>query len=471
MSDRAAKQGLTVGLLMAIGAGALAAQSRLTGTVRDTTGAPIAGVEISATGLQRTATTDRSGAFRLDGIPVGSATITARRLGYAPQSTVLKIAAGENSLPDIVLTVIPRELDTVSTREQQLWRERPLLREFEENRRLGMGQFITRAEFARNQGGFISPMVEKMRGVIVVRGGRSGMWIANRYIPVADNECTTLEGLDNGGIVTPAGANCRYCFPDVYLDYTRISSRKTAPNIGSFSPDALEAMEVYLGGAETPMRYASGLTACGVVVLHTRAVGNNARRIAAAQNGPTRSRFLANVSASAGHPDVACYNCGLGSTFVASAGYTFRDRWVLGGQYTRWTGNEHGPQSLSIRTVNVEWYPHPEPARVKWFINAGFGQMRVDLVSQPDSENTDAYKGSRLPTTVLGTGVDVAVLRRFVVTPYVSLARNFGGLASREHCNSQFRSDGTVVTACSVYPTPVQPVFTFWQMGTRFGWR
>jgi hypothetical protein len=79
--------------------------------------------------------------------------------------------------------------------------------------------------------------------------------------------------------------------------------------------------------------------------------------------------------------------------------------------------------------------------------------------------------GSRLPTTVLGTGVDVVVLRRFVVTPYVSLARNFGGLASREHCNSQFRSDGTVVTACSVYPTPVQPVFTFWQMGTRFGWR
>ena len=42
MSDRVAKQGLTVALMMAIGAGALAAQSRLIGTVRDTTGAQTA---------------------------------------------------------------------------------------------------------------------------------------------------------------------------------------------------------------------------------------------------------------------------------------------------------------------------------------------------------------------------------------------------------------------------------------------
>lgn len=473
MSDRVAKQVLTVAVTMAMGAGTLAAQSRLTGTVRDTTGAPIAGVEISATGLQRTATTDRSGTFRLDGIPVGSTTITARRLGYAPQSTILRIGAGDNTLPDIILTVIPRELDTVSTREQQLWRERPLLREFAENQRLGMGQFITRADFEKNRGGFLSPMLDQRRGMIVVRGPKSATWIGNKYLPIVsgtDGDCTELEDYA-GGPLSPAGANCNYCFPDVYLDYAKISTKGAATNIGRFNPDMLEGMEIYLGAAETPPRYASGLTSCGVIVLHTRAVDRQQRRIAAAQDGPTRSRVLVNVSGAAGHPGAWCDACGLGSTVEATAGYTFRDRWVVGGRYARWTGEANGSQSLSMRTVNLEWYPHPEPARLKWFLNAGVGKMDVSLRSQPDRENLETFTGKGLPMTSIGTGLDVAIFGRLVITPFASLARNFGGQTSRNHCTSQFRADGTVSTVCLDFPKLVQPTFTFTQLGTRFGWR
>src|SRR4051812_43831880 len=105
MSSRVERLVGTV-VMMVAAASTLAAQARITGTVRDTTGAPISGVEVSASGTSRTATTDRTGAFRLEGVAIGTTTITARRLGYAAQGTVLRLVAGDNTLPDVVLTAV-----------------------------------------------------------------------------------------------------------------------------------------------------------------------------------------------------------------------------------------------------------------------------------------------------------------------------------------------------------------------------
>ena len=456
-------------MVMLSAARELAAQARLTGTVRDTTGAPIAGVEVIVSGISRTTTTDRTGAFRLEGLPAGTATVTTRRLGYAAQGTVLRLVNGDNTMPDVVLTVVARELDTVSTREQQLWRERPLLREFEENRKLGMGQFITRAEFAKNQGGFISPMLDQRRGIVVVRGPYAKTWIANKYMPSVG--CFELEDYA-GGTLSPAfpDPRCNYCYPDVYVDYAKISSRGVAPNVARFSPDQLEAMEIYLGPAETPTRYASGPTSCGAVVLHTRAVDSKPRVVGLRRpDQPTRARFLVNVSAAAGHPGANCVECGIGSAFDAMLGYTLNDRWVLGGRYAKWSGAANGPQSLSLTTANLEWYPHPEPARVKWFMNVGLGVMTVDLRSQPSREVVDGYTGSGMPSTSFGTGVDISMMHRVVLTPFISHSRNFGGDARMNHCISQFPTNAPVSTEC--FPIRSNPTFTFTQLGTRIGWR
>jgi hypothetical protein len=311
-------------------------------------------------------------------------------------------------------------------------------------------------------------MLDKMRGVVVVRGARSRTWLGNKYIPSVGT-CTTLE--DWGGEpISPPGANCNYCFPDVYLDYTKISSSRTAVNIAQFNPDQLEAMEVYLGAAETPMRYASGLTGCGVIVLHTRAVESKPRVIAQRpQTGPTRSKFLVNVSAAAGHPGANCTACGFGSAFDGSVGYTLSDRWVVGGRYAKWAGSRNAPQSLSMKTVNLEWYPHPEPGRVKWFTNVGVGAMTVDLHSQTNGEVYDEYTGGGLPSAMFGTGADITLMRRLVLTPFLSHSRNFGGQVRMNHCISQFPTSGPVSTAC--FPVPANRHFTFTQLGTRVGWR
>jgi hypothetical protein len=452
---------------VAAGAGDVLAQARITGTVRDSTGAAVAGAEVFVQGTSRTSSTDRDGAFRISGLAVGTSVIGVRKLGFAPTSTVMRLVDGDNQLPDIVLIASPVQLDTVATREQQLWREYPLLREFEENRRVGLGQFVTRAQLEQQKGGFLSPVVSQMRGLVVVRSMSVGskLWLGNLYVPTFGT-CTELEDR-NGANITPPLANCNYCFPDVYLDRHKLSRAKEAVNVGQFHPDMLQAVEIYLGPAETPIRYASGATSCGVIVFHSRVHEDKPRIVARAQEGPTRSRVFGNVSASTGHYGGSCIRCGQASGVDAMLGYTLKDRWVVGGRFGKWTGTTNGPQSMTMQQAVVEWYPHPDPGRFKWFVNAGVGTMSVSVVSAPRFDIRDSYRG-RLPTISAGTGMDVALRTRITLSPFLAYTRTLSGTASQNRCMSYGGS--TPTTACN--ELPAQPrLFTLPRAGLRLGWR
>jgi hypothetical protein len=457
--------------MMASTASELAGQARISGIVRDTTGAPIAGVEVSATGTTRTETTDRSGAFQLEGLPAGTAQVTLRRVGYSPQTTIMKLVDGDNSLGEVVLTVTPRELDTVRTSEQELYRDYPLLREFDANRKVGLGQFVTRQQLEMQRGGFMTPILTQLRGVMMIRSATVAQhaWIANSLIPTTS--CTVLEDLMNGEQVGPVrDAACHYCYPAVYLDNALIAPQGVAANVGRFSPDQLEAVQVYLGDAETPAKYINARSGCGVIVLHSRVVQVQPR-IYARQDHPTRSRLYLNAAVSAGKSGSDCTYCGSGTASDFRAGYTFRDRWVLGVRAANWSGNPGGFQSIKLRQGFLEWYPHPDPGRFKWFITTALGNMNVDVYSEKSLESSDRYVGSGLPSMALGTGMDVSVVRRFVVTPFISYNRNLSGYVDQTHCVTHIPTGGsTFVTDCvTLGATP--HTFSLLQLGTRVGWR
>jgi hypothetical protein len=453
----------------ACGATPLAAQAKLVGTVRDSAGVPIAGAEVGVESMTRTATTGRRGTFELSGVGTGNLIVAVRRLGYARWSTTVSIVAGDNRLPDIVLTPLARELDTVAIRDQQILREHPLLREFEENRRIGLGQFVTRADLAKMQGGFMSPVFNQMRGLLMVRSltVASHTWIATTTINPSG---VVLEDRFDGEVVMPPRATIDYCYPVVYLDQVPISSPGTAVNIGRFSPDQLQAIEVYLNPAETPLRYSNSRSLCGVIVFHTRVPDPRPRGIARVSDGPTRSRIFANVSLAAAKPGADCLDCARGSGLDAMLGYTFNDRWVITGRYARWTGASGGPQAMTLRQALVEWYPHPEPGRVKWFVNAGAGSMSIALHTAHGNDYADEFNANGLPAIVAGTGVDIALASRMVITPVVSHTRTVGGRTLKTHCLKQIEAGVVVTTNC--YPVSSEPTtFNLTQIGTRIGWR
>jgi hypothetical protein len=232
----------------------------------DSTRTPLAGVEVALPDLARRALTDDGGAFRLADIPPGTHRVLVRRLGYGPLDTTLAFAPNARVDRRVLLGRVTT-LDSVIVSEQRA----PALPDFEANRRLGIGRFLTRDDLAQQTGKRLSDVLRSMPGLTVLAGTGGRAWIASGHgqrslgchRPERDGE---VRGID-------PPAPCGTCYPHVYLDGVLLS-RTTIPDVGRFTPDEIEAVEYYASAAQVPARYTDVSTAssasCGVLVLHTR---------------------------------------------------------------------------------------------------------------------------------------------------------------------------------------------------------
>lgn len=80
------------------GAGAIAGR-----VVDSVTGAPLAGVDITLDGTPYTTATDRTGAFRLTGVPTGAYTLLALYLGHADERADVTVTASQTVTVDVKL--------------------------------------------------------------------------------------------------------------------------------------------------------------------------------------------------------------------------------------------------------------------------------------------------------------------------------------------------------------------------------
>jgi hypothetical protein len=259
------------GLLPAMLAAATAGAQSLTGFVRDSAGHPVANAEVAIEALNRRAISDTTGHFALDGVAGGMRLLSVRRVGYAPLNRMVRIADGMPPL-DLRLTSLAVKLDTVRTTEQY----RPtdiLMMEYLDNRKMGLGHFITQADLEKMNGAPIAEAFDNVLDIVVLRGSSTHAWIANKRIRSLAQTCTSLE--DRGRVETvtpkpPANPECTYCFPTVFLDFTRLSTRDEAPNINRFAATSLESVEVFPSPAQLPQRYIGSASGCGVIVFHQR---------------------------------------------------------------------------------------------------------------------------------------------------------------------------------------------------------
>jgi len=87
----------------------------IAGTVKDSSGAPVAGVAIGTVPASTTATTDSSGKFTLANIPIGAYTVSASKTGYQTQQlTGVGVSAGATNQISITLATAPGAPGAVS---------------------------------------------------------------------------------------------------------------------------------------------------------------------------------------------------------------------------------------------------------------------------------------------------------------------------------------------------------------------
>lgn len=249
------------------------------GVVTDSTNKPIINAEVMLPDLGKGTGTNEQGVFVLRDIPAGSQRVVVRHVGYGAIETQLMFASGQ-TLQRHIMMVRSTTLDSVVVTEKSTDHA---LDDFEVNRRLGLGHFLTRAELAPQEGRSTGAVLTSIPGIKVYVMGPYA-WVGS-----SRHNATSLHGGGVGKLGLDKADSLKQaplweCYALVYLDrnliwrgqkYTYrtpqgvVTQWEPLFDINTIPVSSIEAIEFYATGAETPMKYASLNSECGVLVIHT----------------------------------------------------------------------------------------------------------------------------------------------------------------------------------------------------------
>ena len=230
-------------LLLAVAVPAVGAQSRATliGSVRDTSGSALSLAQLSV-GAARTVT-DSAGRFTLTGLPAGSASITVRRLGFAPGNANVDLVEGRTDSVHVVLVMLPAQLPGLVADAEA--RERIRLADFYRHREAGQGYYLNRHQLDSTRVRRLSDLMRRIPGVRLL--------------------------VDRNGRVQLRMSRSESCAPDFWID----GQRAAQLTVDDVPLTDVEAIEVYRGPSGLPPEYnvRFGNPGCGAIVIWTRLPG------------------------------------------------------------------------------------------------------------------------------------------------------------------------------------------------------
>lgn len=231
--------------LRATAPGLWTGSARLSGTVRDTAGRPIAAATVMVWGSGREAPTNDRGTFSIDGLPGGTHTLEVRLIGYVPIRRVVHLSEARPVTVDVVIGEKIAVLPTVPVRAQLVYSRQ--LVEFDRRRRAGFGQYLTPAEIERR------PVVEL--GTLLQ--GSFGVYVQH----------------DRGIATVAMRSRGRNCSPSIYVD----GIRDMTGDISWLKSDMVAAIELYEREGLRPAEFMDR-NPCGAIIVWTRPVPMRPRR-------------------------------------------------------------------------------------------------------------------------------------------------------------------------------------------------
>jgi hypothetical protein len=271
---------LTVGAAAASGAGnAASAQTarsdttskpannayryRVLGVFDDATGDPIEGVEVSDVLTGNKSLTTSTGTVSLLFVPDGGGFIRLRKVGYEMQTMPVAIAPSELTPVTVVLRRAAM-LDKVVVTDSAARHLSPGLRQFEEHRRNGTGQYIAQADLRKQDTKSLASVFSGKFNGVQSLAGRAGA----SYLVSSRKQC-------NG----PALRQCTRpdCYVTVYLDGVRLFDNTMGagvlPDFSRMNASDYSGAEFYPGGEALPAGFSPTNADCGTLLLWSRTDG------------------------------------------------------------------------------------------------------------------------------------------------------------------------------------------------------
>ena len=193
-------------------------------------------------------------------------------MGYSPAELRVTLSGGETVERTIRLSRVVA-LDSVVVRAEP----RAAIPSFEENRKRGLGHFFTRAQLANLEGSRMSAVLSQMPGLNITTIGTAAWVVSNRGTKTLQNRRCPERENEPGAIQATRETGRQIactCYPVVYVNdamiYRGAGANDLVPNVNRFDVASIEAIEFYASPAQTPLKYSTLNSSCGVLVFHTR---------------------------------------------------------------------------------------------------------------------------------------------------------------------------------------------------------
>lgn len=218
--------------------------ARLTGTVRDREGRPLANAAVVVWETGREVVTRDDGSFFIDSLPDGTHMLEARALGYMPVHLPIHLAERRPATAHLSFTRRVVVLSAVETRAQLVYSSH--LDGFERRRRRGFGEFLTPAQIQAKPEQRLGRLLQEVQGLELIE--------------------------ERGGLTVPRmrasrGGGTRYCTPSLYVD--GLLDRST--DLDLLYSNRIAAVEVYNREFSRPPEF-SDKNQCGAIVVWMRPI-------------------------------------------------------------------------------------------------------------------------------------------------------------------------------------------------------
>jgi hypothetical protein len=223
-----------------------AGKGEIRGLITDSSGAPLAGVEILIANSDQTARSNERGQFRLMSIDFGRHVVVARRAGFSPDSLVVRVDSDRPQ--NVQLALLPvTVLSDVEVYESRLSAR---VQGFEDRRlKRNGGQFITRREIESRSPVVTADLLRRMQGIRMVDS--AGVTVAISRLPKVNKmtvtNCMVRVGVD--------GSVKEHGFP-----------------VNLIPPEEIYGIEVYTRSGQLPPEFNSARkdSYCGLIMIWTR---------------------------------------------------------------------------------------------------------------------------------------------------------------------------------------------------------
>jgi hypothetical protein len=206
------------------------------GVVYDINNRPVGDVQLHVIDAAGTARSDPLGRFSLSGLPAGTQTLEARRVGYVASRIPVELRSTQAVTQDVHMTRIV-SLDSI-----RIVAQRSRYPEFERHRKASFGRFLDESDILRRNPFRTSDLFRMMPGFQVAHRGGEDVIVSSRG-------SASLSG--------------RSCPMNIIIDGMQHM------DIDMVHPSEIVAIEAYSSNIGLPAEY-SMTSPCGAVVIWTR---------------------------------------------------------------------------------------------------------------------------------------------------------------------------------------------------------